>query len=484
MIDYPMFAVIGKTNRGKSTFVATMTANEEIEIGNKEGVTQETRCYPLKNEHGKTLYEMCDTPGFEKQAKMLHKLKESMKDVHEDNKSVKLQEFYNQYKNKKDEFDTEVEILKPIFEGASIIYFVKGTTPFDKSITKEIEILRWTGQPMMAVLNIERDDGKELTDAQEKYLDEWEDKLRNRGFTTVRRFDAHTATIMDKIDILDSLKELLTEKKRHDIANIQNKILFEICQNISDTAEYIRDLMQEALGCTKHKILVKGDPIKENLIKLEEDYKGKITEIEKVYFDKVKRKWKHYKLQEKTISIENTALFSDESRAYINVQKTVEKRATTGVGIGVVIGATVDFITLGTTLGSGIVIGLVVGGLLGASEGWMEVSNVRDTDKVKWWNKKFTIGAKNAPYGIDSELYYRALFYAVEVGGRPHGNHSSIAFDYDKIEISEEIKRLHKKFSKSNYSQDDSDLYKKIVEKQLVRELIGDGDAYKCLRDR
>ena len=50
-------------------------------------------------------------------------------------------------------FPDEFQLLMPIVNGAAIIYMVDGSTPYSVDYEPEMEILQWTGQPRMAVIN-------------------------------------------------------------------------------------------------------------------------------------------------------------------------------------------------------------------------------------------------------------------------------------------------------------------------------------------
>ena len=45
------------------------------------------------------------------------------------------------------------ELLTPILEGAGILYVVDAGAPYRENYEAEMEILRWTGRPSMAVIN-------------------------------------------------------------------------------------------------------------------------------------------------------------------------------------------------------------------------------------------------------------------------------------------------------------------------------------------
>jgi hypothetical protein len=51
------------------------------------------------------------------------------------------------------QFADECELLEPILNGAGILYVVDGSVPYGEEYEPEMEILRWTGQPSMALIN-------------------------------------------------------------------------------------------------------------------------------------------------------------------------------------------------------------------------------------------------------------------------------------------------------------------------------------------
>ena len=89
-------------------------------------------------------------------------------------------------------FRDETELLSPILAGAGILYVVDASARFQPSNEAEMEILRWTGQPGMALLNRTRD---------RDFADEWRPILE-QFFNIVREFDAHHATFGDRLELL------------------------------------------------------------------------------------------------------------------------------------------------------------------------------------------------------------------------------------------------------------------------------------------
>ena len=82
-----------------------------------------------------------------------------------------------------DEFGDEVALLEPILDGAGILYVVDASSHLEPSNEAEMEILRWTGQPAMALINRVR---------RRDHAAEWRPTL-TQFFHIVREFDAHGA---------------------------------------------------------------------------------------------------------------------------------------------------------------------------------------------------------------------------------------------------------------------------------------------------
>src|SRR5690606_33825708 len=86
------------------------------------------------------------------------------------------------------QFPDELALLTPIMAGAGILYVVDGAQPVSPADEAEMEILRWTGQPRMAVIN----PMGELT-----ALDQWQ-KTLEQFFQWVRIFNPLTASLTDR----------------------------------------------------------------------------------------------------------------------------------------------------------------------------------------------------------------------------------------------------------------------------------------------
>ena len=148
---YPKFAVVGHPNKGKSSIVSSLALDNSIQIGNTPGTTQVKRGFPLKVD-GKIIYELFDTPGFQR-ARRVYAWLEEHGDVPASKRIDVIKEFVHNHRDNK-KFRDEVELLEPIINGAGVIYVVDASKPYGAEYEIEMEILRWCGQPSMAILNL------------------------------------------------------------------------------------------------------------------------------------------------------------------------------------------------------------------------------------------------------------------------------------------------------------------------------------------
>ena len=62
---HPKFAVVGHPNKGKSSIVSSLAMDDSVQISDIPGTTTKSRSFPLIVD-GKILYELLDTPGFQR----------------------------------------------------------------------------------------------------------------------------------------------------------------------------------------------------------------------------------------------------------------------------------------------------------------------------------------------------------------------------------------------------------------------------------
>ena len=89
-------------------------------------------------------------------------------------------------------FTTNANCCRPILDGAGILYVVDGSRPYGREYEPEMEVLRWTGRPRMALINLI---------AKGDHVDEWRAAL-SQFFSIVRVFDAMHADFSRRIELL------------------------------------------------------------------------------------------------------------------------------------------------------------------------------------------------------------------------------------------------------------------------------------------
>ncbi len=195
----PEFVVVGRVNKGKSSIVATLAEEESIPISDEPGTTRETRAYRVEVD-GQVLFTLTDTPGFQDAPAALEQIRKQRRDASVSADAVKS--FVDTYKRSQ-EFQEETKLLAPILDGGRVLYVVDGTVPYSPDYEAEMEILRWTGRPRMALVN---------RIGAGNHVEEWK-KALGQFFGIVREFDANKAGFADRIRLLESFRELDDEAR-------------------------------------------------------------------------------------------------------------------------------------------------------------------------------------------------------------------------------------------------------------------------------
>ena len=134
----PVFAVVGHPNKGKSSIVSTIAQNDNIAISPRSGTTRDTQRYDISI--GTAGYTLVDTPGFQRPSRALAWLQEHAPSA--DRRPDAIRQFIADPQCRQ-QFPEEVMLLKPIMEGAAILYVVDGSRPYGTEYEAEMEILRW-----------------------------------------------------------------------------------------------------------------------------------------------------------------------------------------------------------------------------------------------------------------------------------------------------------------------------------------------------
>ncbi|ROQ20444.1 small GTP-binding protein [Marinimicrobium koreense] len=193
----PRLCVVGHPNRGKSSIVSTLTENDSVRISPASGTTRRADRFEFSLD-GRVLLTLIDTPGFQRARQVQAWLEREP--VSPGARPDRVRAFLAE-PGHAERFPDEVALLRPIMEGAGILYVVDGAqapSPMDEA---EMEILRWTGQPRLAVIN---------PMAPQSQTESWQRTL-GQFFQWVRVFNPLTATLPARQALLRAMGELTPE---------------------------------------------------------------------------------------------------------------------------------------------------------------------------------------------------------------------------------------------------------------------------------
>ncbi|NLC70876.1 MAG: GTPase/DUF3482 domain-containing protein [Desulfuromonadaceae bacterium] len=289
------FAVVGHPNEGKSSVVSTLAEDDTVPVGPFPGETRSCHVYPVIVD-GRPIVEFIDTPGFQNPRHTLAWLEEC---GIRDEEAVKAFRIAHQ---DLPEYRHELELLRPIEEGAGIIYVVDGSRPLHKDDRAEMEILRRTGRPRLAIINFK--------DQDDRYLEEWKGAFR-RNFNSVRVFNAHHANYAERIALLETL-ENIDQDWQPAMEQVISAFRRDWRQRLARTVDLICDLLEKSLG---HVTLAKYDEKEKESAeeRLKERFCRDLGELEQTFHQRIRRLFKHniFKYQPPPNSALRDNLFSE-----------------------------------------------------------------------------------------------------------------------------------------------------------------------------
>jgi len=462
MVSHPRFAVVGHPNKGKSSIVSALALDDTVQISDTPGTTSKRRSFPLKVD-GKVLYELIDTPGFQRARRVLSWLEKHQ--VSADKRHEVVKGFINEHREDA-RFNDEIELLEPVMEGAGIIYVVDGSKPYGEEYEAEMEVLRWTGQPSMAFIN-------HIDDAD--YSGEWKRAL-GQYFKMVRTFNPMQSNMEQHISILESMAQLREEWISPIKASIK---LFERYQDqkFDQSAETITKLVVASVAHIE-KFSLQGDTVSDKQKeKIEVLYKQTLRELEQNVHKKIESIWDHKHLQKEqsSLTFEALDLFSQEAASVFGLSK--KELLITGVTSGAVTGAGIDLLFAGHTLLLGGAIGGIVGGA-GAYFGFDELSEIKVLGQTvgKRYLQMGPMKNRNFPY----ILLGRVLYYTVKVAQVSHAKRDIVDVRMDESfkaqwlddNLKKSLEKYHKKFRTEKSLEAEELKSYAILIKRVVKQFI------------
>ncbi len=337
------FAVVGHPNEGKSSVVSTLTEDDSVRITPLPGETSVCRSFPVIID-GSEIMRFIDTPGFQSPHATLEWLQA--------NAGPDMLQSFLRHNAGDPRFRGELELFKPLAEGAEIIYVLDASRPLRSFDIAEMEILRMTGIPRMAVINAkEEDDGN---------VQIWRDELR-KHFNAVRVFNAHKATYAQRLALLNSLKSI-DQEWESPLAAVIESLEDDWLQRVTQSAWLITRLIGRALRHQVSKSIPPGQEPRDLLENILQEYRDHITALERETHLGIRRLFKHnifdYRLPEQIVAGDD--LFQEKTWRMLGLSPT--QVAATGAVAGSGVGLGLDAIAGGSSLGAF----ALVGGLLGA----------------------------------------------------------------------------------------------------------------------
>ncbi len=410
------FAIVGHPNEGKSSVVSTLAEDDSVRISPIPSETISCRRFPVLID-GLEIIRFVDTPGFQNPIRSL----EWMRNYPGPDDSIVTA--FRQAHLENPDFKDDCELFAPIAEGAGIIYVVDGSRPLRNVDRAEMELLRLTGSPRMAVINCK--------DEETRYLEQWKSEFR-KHFNSIRVFNAHKATYAERISLLESLKSI-DQDWQPALEKVIKVFRQDWKRRTFRTAEIVCRMLVSALSHRIHRNFTENSDEETLKQKLQGAYNGDVAGIEKKAHQEIRRLFKHniFNIDLAAHSILQTDLFSEKTWQLLGL---TPKQLITAAGLGgVAIGAAVDLAAHGLTFG----IFLAIGGLAGA--GWAALGGGKKLARVKVVG--MNLGGRQIQVGpIDNiQLLYilldRALIFYSHVINWAHGRRDYTVADDGRSDI-------------------------------------------------
>ncbi len=418
--EIPRLAIMGHPNAGKSSVVATLTENDRIAIDQRAGTTTESDYYPVIID-GQTVIEFIDTPGFQNPGAILEWFQ-----AHPEVRDL-AQEFVKTHRHDP-LFAHDCALLEPVAAGAGMILVVDGSKRIKEKDRIEIELMRLTARPRMAILN-------NLT-KETRHMAHWQDAVR-KGFNSVREFNAHRATYGERIKLLKALKSI-DQRWEERLARTIDAFQRAWDQRTDQAVDTIVTLMKEALGLRVSKTFresrldmqggrnqanAKAKAKAEVMVELE----NSLRKLEANAHRQIRANFRHHVWDQPPDSLLAKDLLSDEVSQALGLSRRA--LALAGMTAGAAAGVGVDMALAGSSLGGVAFLGAVAGGLLGFAGG---KALAKLDIEIKPGTARFTAGPVSNPK-FPFILLDRALLYSARAMNWAHGRQAADEGAPDKV---------------------------------------------------
>ncbi len=342
----PEFAVIGHPNEGKSSVLSTLAEDDSVRISPIPGETKECRRFPVKVD-GREVIAFIDTPGFQNPRRTLQWMQK-----YQGPDERLLIDFITAHENDP-AFHDDCRLLRPLIDGAGIIFVVDGSRPVRNMDRAEMEILRLTGRPRMAILNCKENETG--------FLEKWQLEFR-KHFNSIRIFNSIQATYSERIALLESLKAI-DQSIEKTLEFVIRAFAEDWAARNSKTADLIISLLKEVLTYRRTVSLSAKDNEDNVRKKMQEKFSRFVRKREQATHQQIRRLFKHniFSPELPAHSILNQDLFAEKTWQFLGLTRA--QLVMAGALSGAALAAGIDVAAGGTSLG----IFTALGGVLGAA---------------------------------------------------------------------------------------------------------------------
>ena len=444
------FAVVGHPNKGKSSIVSTLSQNDSIHISSRSGTTTHADSFQVAN--NSNAYQLIVTPGFQRPHKVLDWLKARASSAEQ--RSNAVAEFVKDPECRK-KYPDEVELLKPLVEGAAILYVVDGSRPYGTEYEAEMEILRWSGQPSMALINpIETTDN----------VDPWK-KALHQYFKLVRVFNPMDADFDKQIELLQAFSHLNPDWTEH-LASVIESLISQREQQKLNSATLLARLVEDLCFFQVNQKVLTRDQAEVLKPLLETNYIKWMINREQQAIAALLANYKHFNTD---LSIDDMKLppqlFDlDQWYAWGLNKKQLALAATLA---GAVAGAAVDLAVAGASL----MLGAVGGGVIGFTSAWFGADKIHQAKL-----KNLPLGGFEASYGPikNNNFPYvvigRFLFLYLQISQRNHANRGQLKIE--DSDLQKQINSLEKSSQKLLHQACQKLVNQKSIDADKLREIL------------
>jgi hypothetical protein len=344
-------------NMGKSAVIATLLEiddNELVRVSPTPGET--TRCQPHRVVFGdRECVRFIDTPGFSRPVEALR----AIQLIHGAG-TPGLESLRKFVAESGDEFGDEKRLLEPLLAGAGILYVVDPAKPLRDDFLAEMEILRWTGRPRLALLN-RRDDSVGPDE------ESWKARLGG-AFNLVRTFDAHHARYGERLRLLKALLEI-EETHRERLEETIQLVEDEWQDRREEAAEAAITFLEAALGLRVSATLEERDLTvpsrrEKKTELLSKQYFTELAEIERSCFRSLLKIYRHHLLKADSQPEAFRGIDLESGETWTKWGLARGQLAAISAIVGGSAGLAVDAATGGLSHGAGTVLGAVGGGIV------------------------------------------------------------------------------------------------------------------------